>query len=227
MPMPSFELKYEDTWLFKFKQYFSSVEIIDKCRRASSVKRLVTEGIGGLGYDLLEMYEPNFVILHLGATDAAPRLLHRNAWYVKILNMVPCSKFIYDIIRKVKGRTISCADVSPEVFYKCLSKYVERAMKHNVIVFCVKIAYFGSRVIKRSPHANEAFDLYNKLYDKLANEYSNVRIIIPLEFKNFAEYDKKLQSDYIHLTSEASFEVFENIKSAILENINVIGEYKS
>lgn len=220
MPMPSFELNYEDTYLFKLKSYFKSVEFIDRCRRASSVRRLVSEGINSSGYDLLEMYNPDFVILNLGATDASPRLLPREALYTRIINTMPFAKGIYNIVRRVKGRTISCNDVSPEKFYSCLSKYVERAKNHNVIVYCVKIAYFGSKVLKKNPLANKSFDLYNKLYDKLAYEYDNVRLVTPLQFTDFIEYDKKLQSDYIHLTADASTEVFENIKAAILKDFD-------
>ena len=221
MPMPSFELKYEDTWLFRLKQFFLNVEIIDKCRRSSSVRRLVTEGQNALGYDLLEFYEPDFVILHLGLTDASPRLLPREALYTKIINRLPFSKFIYNIVRRTKGRTISCADLSPDAFYSCLSKYAKRAKAKGVIVYCIKIAYCGSKVLKVSPHMNEAIDLYNSLYDKLASEYSNVRLVQPLPSLSISELDKILQADAIHLTPQASCMVFENVKSAILKDFSL------
>lgn len=221
MPMPSFELKYEDTWLFRLKQFFPNVEIIDKCRRSSSVRRLVSEGQNALGYDLLEFYEPDFVILHLGLTDASPRLLPREVLYTKIINRLPFSKSIYNIVRKTKGRTISCADLSPKAFYSCLSRYAERAKTKGVIVYCIKIAYCGSKVLKVSPHMNEAIDLYNSLYDKLALEYSNVRLIQPLPTLSISELDKILQADAIHLTPQASHMVFENVKSAILKDFNL------
>jgi hypothetical protein len=86
LPMPSLELKYEDTWVHHFRKDFPTVEVIDKCARSSSVKRLVREGINSNGSDLLEIYEPDFVITHLGIVDAAPRLLPRNAIGTKLLN---------------------------------------------------------------------------------------------------------------------------------------------
>lgn len=216
MSMPSLELKYEDTYLFKLKQYFSDIEFIDKCRRSSSVQRLVSEGQNSLGFDLLEFYNPNFVILHLGATDAAPRLLPRKKTWTKFINLLPFSGIIYDFVRKTKGRTISCADLSPDAFYNCLEKYIKRAQNMGVIVFCIKIIHFGSKLVKASPHVNESFDLYNKQFEKLTNNFSNVKLINALPEMSISDIDQILQSDSMHLTSEGSLIVFENIKNAIL-----------
>ena len=124
MAMPTMELKYSETWVYLLKQDFPQIDIIDKSRRSSSVRRLIPEGQNSKGYDLLEFYSPNIVILQLGITDVAPRLLHRESLITKCINHLPppISKLIYNVVRKVKGRTISCADVKPNEFYFCLSE---------------------------------------------------------------------------------------------------------
>lgn len=219
MLMPTLELKYEDTIICRIKKAFPNIDFIDKTRRAYSTSRLLDEGQNSLGYDLLEFYAPNFVILYMGLTDASPRLLKRNAWYTKVINHLPCSKFIYHLVRKCKGRTISCADVSPEKFYKNLSIYANRASKEKCIIFCVKILHCGEKVVKKSPQMNESVDLYNTLFDKLAQCYSNVVVIEPsLGLKKSLE--DYMQSDHIHLNPDGCRIISENIINAIKKNIS-------
>lgn len=215
MAMPSLQLSYEDTWVYKLIKIYKDSEFVDKSRRSSSVRRLVSEGQNSLGYDLLEFYNPNFVILQIGITDASPRLLPRGKLYTKIINKLPFSKFIYNIVRKTKGRTISCADLTQEQFYDCLSKYAKRALDLGIDVYCIKIAHCGSKVIKVSPHMNEAIDLYNKMYDKLSCEFDNVQLITPFAGYDESKLDDILQSDHIHLTPKGCDIVLNNILSVI------------
>lgn len=222
MPMPTFELKYEDTWLYRFMKSFPQLEVIDKCRRASSVERLVKEGMMSKGYDLLELYNPDFVILHIGLTDASPRLLPRKALFTKIINRLPFSKFIYNLVRKTKGRTMSCADLSPDQFYVCLEKYVTRAAERGVIVFCIKIAHCGSKVLKVSPEMNMAIDIYNSKYDELAANFANVKVVDPLSPMADDELDSMLQTDGIHFMPKASNMCFENVKAAVIKEFGEI-----
>ncbi len=215
MVMPTFELKYEDTWLFKIKEKYPNIEFIDKCRRASSVERLISEGQNSSGYDLLEFYNPDFVILHIGLTDVAPRLLKRNAFYTKIINHLPFSNIIYNCIRKIKGRTMSCSDLSTERFYFCLSRYVERAIKTSTPVFCIKLLHCGEKVLNRSPEMNRTIDIYNQLFDKLESVYPNVHLISPLKSIGTKERAEYMQSDGIHLSAKGSFQLFRELDSEL------------
>lgn len=224
LPMPSLELKYEDTWVHHFRKDFPTVEVIDKCARSSSVKRLVREGINSNGSDLLEIYEPDFVITHLGIVDAAPRLLPRNAIGTKLLNKFApplCKKMIYSLVRKIKGRTISCCDLNIEQFEGCLLKYAERAHRLKVPVFCIKISYCGSKVLGKSPKMNYSIDLYNAAYDRLAKKFDNVTLINPLPEMSVTELDEILQSDGLHHKARASAMVYERVKETITRNIDI------
>lgn len=213
MTMPSFDLKYEDTWHYKLIDKYPNVEFIDKNTRSSSVRRLVTEGALSKGYDLLEYYSPDFIITQIGIADCSPRLLKRESYLTKIINTLPFSKFIYNIVRKTKGRTISCADIDTKKFYSCLAAYAERAMKQNVQIFCVKIAHTGRGVVKKSPHMIEAIDLYNEEFDKLAKNYPNVTIVTP--FPDDVDIQELLIKDEIHPNKKGSDIIFSNIDNAI------------
>src|SRR5690554_2952573 len=78
MAMPRKEVHYDETWIYKLTKEFSNIEVIDKCRRASTSVRLVSDGAGAgdkiRSADLLEYYSPNLVITQIGMTDCAPRL---------------------------------------------------------------------------------------------------------------------------------------------------------
>lgn len=213
MTMPSFDLKYEDTWQYKLIEKYPNVEFIDKNTRSSSVRRLITEGALSKGYDLLEYYSPDFIITQIGIADCSPRLLKRESLLTKIINKLPFSKFIYNIVRKTKGRTISCADIDTKKFYSCLAAYAERAMRQNVQIFCVKIAHTGVGVVKKSPHMIEAIDLYNKEFEKLAENYSNVTIINP--FPENVDIQELLIKDEIHPNEKGSEIIFSSIDSVI------------
>lgn len=216
--MPSLELKYENTWVYRLIKIFLDIEFIDKNHRSSSARRLVTEGALAKGYDLLEFYNPDCVITHFGITDSYPRLLKREAIITRFINHLPrpISNLIYDIVRKTKGRTISCCDISPQQFKDCFGQYCNRAKKQGVHVFIVKIAYCNDKVIQKSPHVIEAINLYNAQLDEVANMFNNVSTITPLPADADLNSPIFLQTDGIHLTAKGSEIVFNNIKNAIL-----------
>lgn len=215
MSMPSVDIEYEDTWPYKIISKYSNLEFIDKNTRSSSVRRLVKEGALSKGYDLLEYYKPDFVITQIGITDCSPRLLKREKSSTKLINYLPhtISKFIYDIVRKTKGRTISCCDIDNKTFYNCCAQYAERAKKMNTHIFCIKIAHTGIGVVKKSPHMNESIDLYNKEFDRLAANFNNVTVINP--FPDNVDIQELLIHDEIHPNEKGSEIIFKNIVKTI------------
>lgn len=224
MTMPSFDLNYEQTWLYKLIKHYPNIEFIDKNTRSSSVRRLVTEGALSKGYDLLEYYAPDFIITQIGIADCSPRLLKREAFSTKLINAMPFSNWIYNIVRKTKGRTISCCDIDTTTFYKCLETYAERASQSQTQIFCIKIAHTGTGVVKKSPHMLEAIDLYNKEFDKLAASFNNVTLITP--FPEDANLQELLIKDEIHPNEKGSEIIFQNIVNAIEPYLRIIADNK-
>lgn len=222
MCMPSMEVDYEDTWPYMIITKYPNILFIDKNKRSPSARRLITEGALSKGYDLLEYYKPDFVITHLGITDCAPRLLKREALYTKIINQLPFSKLVYDFVRKTKGRTISCCDISSTTFYNCFAQYAERAKKINTQVFCVKIAHVGDGVVKKSPHINESVDLFNQEFDRLEANFDNVKTIDPFPVE--ADLREFYTNDEIHMNLRGTEIMFSRIVKAIEPYLNSITE---
>lgn len=214
--MPTEELAYEDTWPHLLYEEMPGLEIISKAERSRSVRSLNTGGYKGNGWDFLELIAPDFVIMHLGISDCAPRLLKREATLTKLLNLLPFSKMIYNIVRKTKGRTISCSDLSPEVFYDNVARYMKRAQDMGVTVFIIKISNGGQKVIKISPHFNEAVDLYNTVFDRIGKEFNNAVLIEGIDGSD----ESVFQSDGIHLLKNGNQIIFNRLKAAIKEHIN-------
>ena len=218
MTMPSFDLKYEDTWLYLLMQAYPNIEFVDKSRRAPSAIRLITEGTLSKGYDLLEYYSPNYVIIQLGLNDASPRLLKRNTITTRLINHLPFSNLIYNFIRRTRGRTLSCSDLTPEQYYNCFDNYLLRASEYNVIVFCFKIAYTTNVVREKSPRIIEAINMFNNKLEKLSKKYSN--FILVDAFDDSFDFSDMVVSDGIHPNIKGSQFLFHKIKYKIDEEIN-------
>lgn len=198
MSLPSNELNYVNTWPHFLKQEYPQFEIVERCLRESSARRLSNDGPRGNGKDALEYFSPDIVITQIGITDAAPRLLKRNGLLARILKKVPSkiSKMVYNYLRKYRGRQLRFCDLSPEEFYNHFNKYCKRAYEYGVKVFMIEICYGTKKVIDVSPHYNECIDIFNKQLHRVDAENENAIIIktLPLNHGDTSDF----QSDGIH-----------------------------
>ena len=80
-------------------------------------------------------------------------------------------------------------------------------------MFCVKIAHTGASLIKKSPHIIEAIDLYNKEFDRLAANFSNVTVIDP--YPKDADLQQLLIKDDQHPNEKGSDIMFHSIINAL------------
>jgi len=219
--MPRLECNYDCTWIAKLVKNYPQVEFIDKCRRSSSVMRLVNDGAGSedirRGADLLEYYHPDLVITQIGITDCSPRLLKRDRKVTKIVNELPyfISKLIYDFVRKTKGRTIKNNDLSPIEFKKCWINYIERAKLLNTQIICIKIGFVSNQFSKQNPMVCKSIVIYNEVLDELSLKYSNFSVIIPFSQN---EIDK-ISVDGYHIAEEGHNIVYEKLSNKIDEFI--------
>lgn len=200
MPLPTDELRYEDTWPYLIRKYFPNVEIINKSARARSVTSLTSEG-----GNLLECYSPDIIILHLGLTDCAPRLLPRRKLYVKIIKRTFLAKIIFKYLRRTKGRQIIYADVNPHDFFFHIDSYVKRAGK--IPIGIVKLSKVIGKASQSSPHFNESINIYNCIFERIAKENENVTIIDGLDGSTVEDY----QSDGFHLRAKGQTKIFSHI----------------
>jgi len=210
MAMPRPDVKYEDTWIYLVKQAFPAYDILERSDRGSTSLRLVTEGGGGV--DLLESYEPDLVILQIGMAECAPRLFKKSGFEFFFLNRIIPRRFrlnYVNFIKKNRGRNPRITDVSPEDFRANLMNYFERAQNMNVTVIVFLISRATKLFISKSPHIMENINLYNSIYQEVAELFPNVHLVVP--FGEDVDMEE-IAVDEIHVDARGHQILFNNLK---------------
>lgn len=210
MAMPRFEVPYEKTWIFLFKDAFSSCDIIDKSARGTTSTRLVTEG--GFGIDLLELYNPQKVILHFGITECAPRLFKKKGFEYFTMNRIFNSSLRTKYIKWVKKHRVRdphLTDVSPEIFNNNLENYITRAKDINCDIYMIAIAPPSSSFKEKSPFISENITTYNNILKSLEEKHDNFVLSNP--YQGYETIDH-IAIDELHIDDEGQNLIFEEIK---------------
>lgn len=217
MTLPSNELRYDETWLYRLGAEYPDIEVVDKCQRESSARRLNNEGPGpnNRGKDTLDYYTPDIVITQIGVTDAAPRLLKRNGVLARILHHLPykLSKIVYDYLRKYRGRQLRFCDLTPKQLFDHFDTYCKRANALGTKVFMIEICHATSKVVAVSPHYNECMDIFNNQLRKVAKDNNNGFIIKVISNDDTSDF----QTDGIHLTASGQEKQYKLIKEALIK----------
>ncbi|PKL19182.1 MAG: hypothetical protein CVV49_02065 [Spirochaetae bacterium HGW-Spirochaetae-5] len=209
--MPRQNVKYEDTWIYLFKNRFMEFDVIDRPARGSTSMRLVQEGGGG--FDLLELYTPDRVILQQGLAECAPRLFKKNGFEKKFINTYLPAKIRSDYIKAVKakrGRNPEFTDVNHIQFRYNVSNFAERCAKLNVKLAIIKILKPTDLYLSKSPFIKQNIDLYNSIYHEISERYDNVTIIDPVK----PDIDVNLIClDELHINSEGHKLYFKEVEN--------------
>ena len=209
--MPRAEIKYEETWIYLFKKRFKDFDVIDRPARGSTSMRLVQEGGGG--FDLLELYTPDRIIIQMGLAECAPRLFKKNGFEQKFIIKYLPAKIRDDYVKSVKekrGRNPEYTDVSPEQFRNNIFNFAERCRALNVKLVIFKLLRPTDIFIKKSPFVKQNIDRSNRIFEELAESYNNVTLIDPIKM----ELDiNTLSLDELHVNVEGHKLFFKAIES--------------
>ncbi len=214
--MPRAENVYENTWIYMLKAAFPECDIIDRSSRGSTTARLVMEGGGGV--DLLELYNPNLVIIQMGMAECAPRLFKKTGFeHFLLTKLVPRSyRPVYvNFIKKRRVRSPIITDVSPDQFRSNITNYFERAERTGTRIIIVLMHRPNRLFVSKSPYIGKNIDLYNSIYRETAMKFTNVETIEP--FEKEADIDA-LTLDELHLNRQGA----EIIVEKIIERISRI-----
>lgn len=208
--MPRKEVKYEETWIYHFKEKFRDFDVIDRPARGSTSMRLVQEGGGG--FDLLELYRPDRVIIQMGLAETAPRLFKKNGFEHKFINTYLPAKLRNDYVKRVKkkrGRNPEFTDVPPEQFRSNLFNFAERCRAMNVRLAVFKLLRPTDIFIKKSPFIKQNIDRSNMIIEELNTCFENVTLIDPIR----AELDiNTLCLDELHVNPEGHILFFKAVE---------------
>ncbi len=206
--LPRKEVSYEDTWVYMLKKDLPEYDFIERPSRGGTTERLVSEG--GMGIDLLELYEPDIAIIQLGITDCAPRYFDKSKFEYKFINTLPAglrNRYI-DRVKKTRTRDPLLAYVSPEKFRENVSSYIERADKLDTLVKIIAIAKPSSLFTMKNPHIEKNVRLYNSIYSEVCDSSPNAVFIDP--FKTCNNMDS-LCVDELHINRSGAIMIHKSI----------------
>ena len=209
--MPRQSIKYEETWIYHFKNKFKDFDVIDRPARGSTSMRLVQEGGGG--FDLLELYTPDRVILQQGLAECAPRLFKKNGFEKKFINKYLPAKIRSDYVKAIKekrGRNPEFTDVTHMQFRYNVTNFAERCKKLKVKLAIIKILRPTDLYLSKSPFIGQNIDLYNSIYHEISEQFNNVTVIDPVK----PDIDvNSICLDELHINSEGHKLYFKAVES--------------
>jgi acyl-CoA thioesterase I len=223
LSLPGHSNNYEDTWVYKVKNYFKDFDFITHLQRSLTTNVLVSQGGGGpddfpRGSDVLEYYMPDIVIIQLGIVDCAPRLFNKDKLIVKIIDRLPklIKTIIYNTKLRITGRLVENSYVSLSFFKKNLINYLDRAKQNKTrkIIF-ISICYPDERMRSKNPNIYDQVDLYNNVILNVSKLFDDILVINPLDSRI---HNDVIYEDGYHPNSYGNEIVYSELKKS-LKNI--------
>ena len=218
------DVKYEDTWLFLLKKYFSRFDFITHFKRGITTNVLVEWGGGELnntnnfpyGADCLEHFNPDIVILQLGIVDCAPRLLKKGL-ETRIVSRLPekVAKIYINLLKKIRGRNRTNTFVSIKKFEENLINYFNRCKRQELsLAIVIKIGTPSEEMVSKNPNIIKNVEIYNAIYDKMQDLFPFVKCIDPLNSK---QEKNEIFVDGYHPNKLGNNIVYKMLKNELLE----------
>ena len=217
MPRPKDGIKYSDIYAYKLIK--SGFEVINRSRRINDIEiQSLEQNI----VDDVDDLSPDYLVVHLGIVDCAPRLFSKGNR--RILGLLPdfiVNKIITTLSRYrstiTKIRKITFVDV--DLFEVLLRLMIVRIKKNNpnINIFILKILQTNKRNIGRSHNFDINIQKYNDVIEKVSREFRlSTKVIDPNFF-----YDGLLK-DGIHINKG----MHKYISDQVLQSISkVSAEY--
>jgi len=208
MPTGKDEVIYEDTYPYILSKKLINFEIISRHRRTNdTLKQLATQNL----FDDIEMLNPNYLVIHLGIVDCAPRVFSR-------LQQV-LIRFLPNVIQKVILKFISNyrynitkifqkVYVTPEQYKINIAKFIEISKQNNIKLIFIAILQTNAINNKKSFNFKQNIDTYNEILEQLCLD--NKITLIKYEYPN-----NFLLHDGIHINQNGNNFLAEQISSVV------------
>lgn len=219
LALPGREIPYIETWIYKLKNYFFNIDIIDKSRRGATID-ILNSSRDAPGADFLEFYKPKFIILQIGICDCAPRLFNRRSIEVRIIRRFPekIRKTYINLVKKTRKRSKKNVYSTLDEYEKNIEKYIKRSMQIGVKkIFFIKIINTCDKYESINPEIEKFIEKYNNVLEKLKTRYFILELIEPFKNRNIGNYTLK---DGYHINKKGHQVIFENLRVEIENNID-------
>lgn len=177
--LPRDGVDYADTWFAQLKALNSDCDFIAIFKRNET-----THCLSSANYkEYLWWYKPQSVVLQLGICDCAPRYMRASSLLYKLVYRLPSKlkSLFWKCYKKTHKRSINNADVTPNLFEQHVENYCKSCDDYGLErLIIVKIATPAKSMVNANPTIMEAIELYNGIYDKVAQKYTFCTIVNPL-----------------------------------------------
>lgn len=208
--LPREDCPYETTWYYLLKEYFKKYEFIDFFVRGLEIENALHR------YDTyFQFYSADLAIIQTGIVDCAPRYIRENKKSVKAIIMffkaLGLECLFWKMVKR-GGRKRSCVYTKPDDFYRFYTQLVSQLLGGGIKrVIIVKIGHATGDVLKSNPFFNLNVDDYNKILDRIRNDYPTVVVTVnPLE---------SVEEDYFvdgyHCNPKGMKKVYETLKETL------------
>lgn len=165
LALPRKGVLFSETWFYKCQQAFSDFIIFDnRSQWAQTTKALQSPNI-------LEYYQPEIVVIHLGIVDCAPRrifenfILNANAVIIKTV-------FKHLVWRFFNVRYKKFSIISEKQFENNVRDYLERCKNNNVKkVVIISICPPTTTFLQKNSAVKIAVEKYNSILEKITDKY--------------------------------------------------------
>lgn len=210
LALPRGDVNFEQTWPAMLAASLPAITWINRAQRLSTTERLCTEG--DQGFDCLEFYRPDLVILQLGICDCAPRVLHRRMAMVLYNLPFGIGARFSAFLESWRGRKVSNCLVSPLSYEANLRAYLARASAHGTHVIAIPIATAGRQLMSKNPGVADQIIRYNRILDRLVLEFGCFKVVYP--FDAVEQIDELLVDGY-HLNEEGARAVVRELEPLV------------
>jgi lysophospholipase L1-like esterase len=210
MPTGKDEITYEDTYPYILMKRLKEYEVISKHKRTNDTsKQLAHQAI----FDDIEMINPDYMAIHLGIVDCAPRLFSR--FQNAVIGMLPnvISKYIIKITsnyRYLLTKIFPKVYVSKDQYKMNLEKFIELSRELNIIPIFIEILQTSKLNKEKSFSFEKNINDYNNILYEIIDR-NNIHLI---KYDNSKNY---LLNDGIHITKEANIYIATKIIKYIKE----------
>ena len=213
MPTGIGELEYENTYPYLLQLILNDYEIISRNRRTNDTKKqLSKQNI----FDDIEMLKPEYLVVHLGIVDCAPRVFTRTERAIlKILPKILSSLIIKFIskYRYIITKTVQKVYTTKNVFEYNLEKFVEISKNSRMKLIFISILDTNDENKRKSYNFKKNIIEYNEIMEKVCktNKIKLIKYSYPNNF---------LLNDGIHINKEGSKFIADELKK-IISNYSV------
>ncbi|MCX7829826.1 MAG: hypothetical protein N2445_02020 [Acidobacteria bacterium] len=171
------------------------------------------------------------LIIQSGVVDCAPRPLP--LFLRELLSVSPSfikwrvSRFLHNNRARILRSGLGTRPTPPKKFKKTLSKWLESAIKTELLILIINIAPNTDAIERHSPGFRRSIELYNKIICETVSEVNCSKISLIDVNSKIKEVDKNIeflinQKDGHHITKEGHRLYSEMLIKSIKEKIDFI-----